>query len=101
MFPLERGTAEDPASDAPSLGTSHDRHSLPASNAPSSAGNALRTKEGGDGDEKEGRDLHAENEQLRQQLNQAVETAKKWQSLHSQLHSFCLDQLMPAASAPS
>lgn len=44
--------------------------------------------------------LEAENERLKGQLEQAVHTAQQWQALHSQLHKFCVDQMLPAAGAP-
>ena len=39
--------------------------------------------------------LAAENDALKQQLQQAVEAAGKWQGLHAQLHAFCVEQVLP------
>ena len=41
--------------------------------------------------------LAAENERLKQQLQQALEAAGKWQGLHAQLHAFCVDQVLPGS----
>lgn len=42
-------------------------------------------------------DLLAENEALRQQLKEALEAGRKWQAMHEQLHSFCVEQLLPGS----
>lgn len=44
------------------------------------------------------RGLAAQNEDLRRQLEQALEAAARWQGLHSQLHAFCMDRVLPAGA---
>jgi len=39
--------------------------------------------------------LEEENAKLKEQLEKAQEAAQKWQSLHAQLHSYCVDQMLP------
>jgi cell shape-determining protein MreC len=38
--------------------------------------------------------LQAENEKLREQLQQAQRASERWQHLHSELHSVCVNKLL-------
>ncbi len=38
--------------------------------------------------------LQAENEKLRKQLQQAQHASERWQHLHSELHSACVNKLL-------
>ncbi len=38
--------------------------------------------------------LQAENEKLREQLQQAQHASERWQHLHSELHSACVNKLL-------
>ncbi|CAL8463828.1 g3362 [Coccomyxa elongata] len=96
VCPLERGTAEDPARMLHGQSPHPNRHSVAADGGSSASGVALKVQGGDEGVV----DLEAENERLKGQLEQAVHTAQQWQALHSQLHKFCVDQMLPAASAP-
>lgn len=91
MCPLERGAAEDPAREAygPLL-----QHSLAAASTSTSAGVVAQIAP-----EEGGAETNV-NEALKEQLREALQAAQKWQALHSQLHQFCVEQVLPAASTP-
>ncbi len=96
VCPLERGTAEDPARMLPGQSSHPNGHSMASMGGSLASGIAA----GAQGGDDSAVDLEAENEKLKGQLEQAVQTAQQWQALHSQLHKFCVDQMLPAASAP-
>lgn len=41
--------------------------------------------------------LESENQKLKEQLQEAQEAAVKWQTLHSELHNFCMNKVISAA----
>ena len=41
--------------------------------------------------------LEAENQRLKEQLQEAQEAAVQWQTLHSELHYFCMNKVIAAA----
>ena len=94
VCPLERGAAEDPGREY--FGDIAHR-SMAAPGATLFLGSAEQAAVGDEGGEV---DVRAENEEVKKQLKQALETAQKWQGLHSQLHQFCVEQMLPAASTP-
>lgn len=41
--------------------------------------------------------LEAENQRLKQQLQESQEAAAQWQTLHSELHNFCVNKVITTA----
>ena len=96
VYPLERGTAEDPARIHSGQSSYQNGYSMASLGGSVASGVALKARGGDESDV----GLEAENERLKGQLEQAVQTAQQWQALHSQLHKFCVDQMLPATGAP-
>jgi hypothetical protein len=91
VFPVDRQATADPADEVfPPIAQNH-------SHSPANGAAAGSAAEGARPGSALG-DLQAENERLKEQLDQAMEAAGKWRAMHEQLHSFCMEQLLPGAS---
>lgn len=97
---LDASMAEDPA-----VAALHPRGQAPCAAATSASHAAAAAgSQGGHAQQAAGEeaaksgdgDLAAQNEVLRRQLQHALEAGEKWRTLHSQLHSFCREQLLPS-----
>ena len=101
---LDPAMADDPArsclADGPGPCSARASFSAGAAPGPGSmqAGEAPASAPDGQGTEGGSRDVAAQNRDLRRQLAQALEAAARWQGLHSQLHAFCVDKVLPAGA---